>query len=136
MLCVKIMLIVNEAPLAAFAWAVLFDIVLAAMGFLYMYHRTTGELLRLHFSPKGARKLLKDSFPCFCRPYDDDLHTHDQVMLGQMAGDGVVGIYSAAAKIAEFWYVFPIMLLQSLYPGAIAAKSMFQCLYQLSPASF
>lgn len=61
----------------------------------------------------------------------------DQVMLGQMAGDGVVGIYSAAAKIAEFWYVFPIMLLQSLYPGAIAAKKhKFQCLYQLSPASF
>lgn len=77
MLCVKIMLIVNEAPLVAFAWAVLFDIVLAAMGFLYMYHRTTGELLRLHFSPMWARKLFKRQFSsCFCRPYDDDLHTH------------------------------------------------------------
>ncbi len=130
MLCVKIMLIVNEAPLAAFAWAVLFDIVLAAMGFLYMYHRTTGELLRLHFSPMWARKLLKDSFPLVFAGLMMMIYTRiDQVMLGQMAGDGVVGIYSAAAKIAEFWYVFPIMLLQSLYPGAIAAKSISSSAY-------
>ena len=34
---IKIILLLNEAPLIAFAWVVLFDSVILAMGFLYFY---------------------------------------------------------------------------------------------------
>ena len=34
---VKIALIINEAPLIAFAWVVLFDSVVLALGFIYFY---------------------------------------------------------------------------------------------------
>lgn len=127
---VKIVLVVTGAPLSAFAWAAFFEIVLAAMGFLFMYHKTTGELLRLNFSLAWAKMLLRDSFPLIFAGLMMMIYTRvDQVMLGQMTGDGSVGIYSAAAKIAEFWYVFPTMLLQSLYPGIIAAKNNNSSVY-------
>jgi polysaccharide transporter, PST family len=127
---VKIMLVVTGAPLSAFAWATFFEIVLAAMGFLFMYHRTTGELLKLQFSLAWTKRPLKDSFPLIFAGLMMMIYTRiDQVMLGQMTGDGVVGVYSAAAKIAEFWYVLPTMLLQSLYPGIIAAKNINSSTY-------
>ena len=46
----------------------------------------------------------------------------DQIMLGQMKGDGEVGIYSAAVRISELWYFIPTTIVSSVAPTIYAAK--------------
>ena len=38
----------------------------------------------------------------------------DQVMLGQMATDHDVGIYSAAVRLSELWYFIPLTIVSSV----------------------
>jgi len=45
----------------------------------------------------------------------------DQVMIGEMLGEQKVGIYSAAVRLVEMWYIVP----------AIIASSIFTALYRL-----
>jgi PST family polysaccharide transporter len=53
----------------------------------------------------------------------------DQVMIGQMIDNHSVGVYSAAVKIAEFWYVFPTLVLQSMFPAIVEAKQNGESFY-------
>lgn len=53
----------------------------------------------------------------------------DQIMLGQMAGDEAVGIYSAAVRISEVWYFIPMMIVASVFPTIMEAKKGSDELY-------
>ena len=119
----KVILIVTGAPLEAFAWAAFFEVFLAGVGFLFVYQKATKELRRLRISLEWAKSLLLDSAPLIFAGLMMMVYTRiDQVMLGQMLGDRSVGVYSAATKIAEFWYVFPVLVLQSVFSSIIEAK--------------
>jgi len=119
----KVILILTGAPLEAFAWAAFFEIILAGIGFLFVYQKTSRELCKLRMSLEWAKSLLRDSAPLIFAGLMLMVYTRiDQVMLGQMLGDRSVGVYSAAVKIAEFWYVFPGLVLQSIFPRIIEAK--------------
>lgn len=126
----KVILIVIGAPLEAFAWAALFEVFLAGIGFLFVYQKTTKELCRLRISFKWAKSLLLDSTPLVFAGLMMMVYTRiDQVMLGQMLGDQSVGVYSAATRIAEFWYVFPVLVLQSVFSSIVEAKKGGDLLY-------
>jgi polysaccharide transporter, PST family len=43
-------------------------------------------------------------------------------MLGQLVGDQMVGVYSAATRISEVWYFVPGAIASSVSPGIYAAK--------------
>lgn len=119
----KVSLILTGAPLVAFAWATLLEVVCGSLGFLVMYQRTTGDLLRLRLSITWIKSLLRDSWPLVFAGLMVMVYTRiDQVMLGQMLGNQSVGVYAAAAKIAEFWYVIPGIILQSLYSTMVEAR--------------
>ena len=46
----------------------------------------------------------------------------DQVLIGQMLNDKQVGLYSAAARIAEIWYFIPIGIAGSTFPLLVESK--------------
>ncbi|WP_434950910.1 flippase [Shewanella sp. HL-SH4] len=48
----------------------------------------------------------------------------DQVMLGWMQGSEAVAYYSLASRLSEVWYLFPGIIVASLYPGLIKAKQL------------
>jgi PST family polysaccharide transporter len=54
----------------------------------------------------------------------------DQVMLGAMTNDLVVGNYSAAVRISEVWLVIPGILGASVCPAIIAAKEKNEAIYR------
>ncbi len=119
----KIGLIFYGAPLIAFAWMTLAEIMLGGIGLIVVYQATSKELLSLRISPKWAKKLLRDCSPLIFAGIMVMLYNRiDQIMLGNMLGEKSVGLYSAAVRLAEFWYIVPGLLLQSLYPGIIAAR--------------
>lgn len=127
---VKVALILGNAPLAAFAWATCFDFVLAGIGLATAYHLTTRRLGKLRFSGTWAKSLLSDSWPAMFAGLMLMVYSRiDQVMIGQMMDDASVGLYAAAAKLAEFWYFFPTLMLNSILPSIVAAKQEGEDVY-------
>lgn len=120
---VRILLIYIKAPLVAFAWVSLAEIILAGIGFLLVYQSTTRELLQLRFRLSWAKAILKDCTPLIFAGLMVMLYNRiDQIMLGNMLGEKAVGLYSAAVRLAEFWYVFPGLILQSLFSTIVTSK--------------
>jgi len=122
---VKVYLVYSGAPLVAFAWTTLFEVVCGSLGFVLVYQRATGDLLRLRVSGAWLKNLLRDCSPLIFAGLMVMVYTRiDQVMLGQMLGDRSVGVYAAAAQIAEFWFVIPVILLQSMFSTMIEIRKM------------
>lgn len=122
---VKIILIMNEASLLAFAIVGVFDTAILSLGLIYFYWQKTHHSLReWQFDRVVAKRLLADSWPlligglCFVTFSNIDI-----VMLKQFASERQVGLYSAAYKLTNLWYFLPGLLLSSLAPALINAKN-------------
>lgn len=53
----------------------------------------------------------------------------DQVMLGDLAGDRAVGIYSSVTRLTEIWYVIPTVIVSSVFPAIVQSKEKDEALY-------
>ena len=129
---VKIVLILNDAPLLAFAWATLFDSVVLALGFIYYYikNNSTFNIQHLTFKRETAVSLLKDSWPLILSGIVISIYMKiDQVMIQEMMGSEAVGQYAAAVRISEAWYFIPMVVASSLFPAIINAKKQSEELY-------
>jgi O-antigen/teichoic acid export membrane protein len=129
---VKIVLILNDAPLIAFAWATLFDSVVLALGFIYYYikNNSTFKIQNLKFSKATAVALLKDSWPLILSGIVISIYMKiDQVMIQEMIGSEAVGQYAAATRLSEAWYFIPMVVASSLFPAIINAKKQSEELY-------
>lgn len=120
---VKILLIVGEAPLIAFAWTVLGESALAAAGLVVGYRLKRHRILDWRASAAGMRKLLEQCWPLLLSGMMVAIYMRiDQVMLGQLAGSQAVGTYSAAVVLSELWYVIPSAIVASAAPLLAEAK--------------
>ena len=141
---VKIALILNEAPLIAFAWVILFDSFILASGFIYFYLKNrshseqTGSHSVLDMEPSFAWKinkstalsLLKDSWPLILSGIVISIYMKiDQVMIKEMMNAQAVGQYAAAVRLSEAWYFIPMAIVSSLFPSIINAKKVSDKLY-------
>lgn len=127
---VKIVLIKMQAPLIAFAWTGLAEIAAGAVGLVLAY-RLRGLYFRgWSFRFAWAVKLLKDSWPLFLSSVAILIYMKiGTVMLGQMAGDKAVGIYSAATRLSELWYFIPLAIISSIAPAILELKKSNETLY-------
>lgn len=120
---VKIVLIIQKAPLVAFALAGAGEIALGALSLLFTYRLTARDLFLWRVSLERAEKLLKDSWPYIFSGFAVMIYVKiDQVILREMAGFKAVGLYAAAARISELWYGIPIIIVSSISPSLLRAK--------------
>ena len=127
---VKVVLILKEAPLIAFAWAVIFDSFVLACGFVYFYIKNNSSLLKWKFDKTVALTLLKDSWPLILSGMVIAIYMKiDQVMIQEMLGSAEVGQYAAAVRLSETWYFIPMVITSSLFPSIINAKKHSESLY-------
>ena len=127
---IKIVLILNNAPLVAFAWVVLFDSFVLSIGFLYFYLHKNLSIKTWKFDKKLVKSLLQDSlFYMFTAIVISMYMQIDQIMIKEMLGVESVGYYAVAAKLSELWYFLPIILSKSLYPAIENAKKQSETLY-------
>jgi PST family polysaccharide transporter len=119
---VKIILIILNAPLVAFACAALSETILVSAGLLLIY-RSQGHSLKPYIAAfSRARGLLVRSWPLLVSSvFVVVLMRTDQVMLGQMRGNKEVGIFSAALALSEIWYFVPIAITSSVFPAMVNA---------------
>jgi O-antigen/teichoic acid export membrane protein len=146
---VKITLILNEAPLSAFALVALFDSFILACGLVYFYisynrylaisngHSTLDSVSNfsmvknLKFGREMALSLLKDSWPLALVGVASTLNMRiDQVMLGNMMSFEVVGNYAAAVRVSEIWFLIPVVIGASIFPAIIRAHKLSLELYR------
>lgn len=123
---IKVLLILNDAPLIAFVWAVLFDSVVLALGLIYFFFRCSELNIKyLTFNKIIAAIILKDGFFYMFTAFIIAFYMQiDQVMIKAMLGNAAVGQYSVAAKLSELWYFLPLLLSRSLYPAIENAKKI------------
>lgn len=126
----KICLILGKAPLLAFACTALAEIALGAVGLLIMYRRTGNRFGRWQVSLRRCRALLADSWPMILSGLSVAVYMKiDQVMLGDMAGDRAVGIYSSVTRLTEIWYIIPMVIVSSVFPAIVHSKEKDEALY-------
>ncbi len=140
---VKVGLIVNNAPLVAFAWATLAEAVIVALVLLSIFNWYGLKIWALRITMARAKTLLSDSWPLLLSGIAIIIYMKvDQIMLGQIVGDKAVGVYSVAVRISEVWYFIPTVITSSIFPSILKAKErsesdynqLFQNLYDLMVA--
>ena len=134
----KLVFILLGLPLGAFAWLLLADEIVQAVGMVWIYSKYTSLERKLKaanlVTSKGlsigwklnsarAMKLLQDSWPLILSGVMITIYMKiDQVMLGNMASNEAVGNYAAAVRFSEIWYFFPTAICASVFPAVIRAK--------------
>lgn len=128
---IKIALILNEAPLTAFAILVTFDGLVLAVGLAYFYAKSHRQrLLAWRFEWQTAKGLLKDSWPLILSSFAVSIYMKiDQVMIKEMLNAEAVGQYAAAVRLSEAWYFVPMAVASSLFPAIVNAKKQNEHLY-------
>jgi O-antigen/teichoic acid export membrane protein len=127
---IKVILIINEAPLIAFACVTLFDSLVLASGFVYFYFKVKLSFLSWAFDINKAKSLLKDSWPLILSGLVISMYMKiDQIMINNMLGSIDVGQYAAATRLSEVWYFIPVVISSSLFPAILNAKKISNELY-------
>jgi len=128
--CITIGLILLQAKFRAFAWMPTLEVVFGAIGLMIIYRQTGYTVHNWSISLCCARDLLKESWPLLLSAITVILYMKiDQVMLGEMVDDYTVGVYSAALRLSEVWYVLPVILMSSTLPAIIEAKKISKDVY-------
>ncbi len=127
---IKVGLILQEAPLIAFVWAMLAEAIVVALILLIVMGRQGPALRSLRVSVERGLTLVRDSWPLILSAIAVTVYMQiDQLMLGQMINDEAVGIYSAAVRISEVWYFIPMAIVTSVFPAILEAKKLGEAQY-------
>ncbi|TLS69338.1 flippase [Photobacterium damselae subsp. damselae] len=127
---IKIILILNSAPLVLFAYVILLDSIILSSGYIYFYKNCKLELINWKFRKDLAFSLLKESWPLALSAIVVSIYMKiDQVMIQNIIGNDAVGQYSAAVRLSEAWYFIPVVITSSLFPSIINAKEKSNKLY-------
>jgi O-antigen/teichoic acid export membrane protein len=120
---VRVILILQEAPLIAFAWVLVFEMSLAGCGLVYFAKRTGMRMPIAAATRETAGRLLRESWPLMLAGLAISVYMRiDEVMLRYLVGVEAVGIYTAATRLSEACYFIPIALGSSLLPALIRAR--------------
>jgi len=120
---VKIVLILSDAPLIAFAWAALCQVFVftVALAAFYRFNRET--LFTWQISSLRAKRLLRNSWPLIISNLAIIVYMRiGQVMLGNMADEKTLGVYSAAARLSELWNFIPVAISTSVFPAIVHTR--------------
>ena len=128
---IKVTLILNEAPLIAFAWVVLFDSFVLAVGLMCLFLKnSTFRIRNLIFKRETAISLLKDSWPLIFGLIGVSIYSRiDQIMIKEMLNSEAVGYYSVAVRLTEMWLFITTALTTTFFPAIINAKKQDEALY-------
>lgn len=126
----KLILLVNKAPLIMFAFANVLEIVMSCIFLVALYQHNHLSIRTWHFDSRTAVKLLCDSWPLILAGMSVTIYMRlDQVMIGEFLGDKEVGIYAAAVRISEIWHFIPMAIVSSTLPTLIESKKRSTELY-------
>lgn len=128
--CIKVFLIKIQAPLIAFVWTSLIEILLITLFLIITYYKDGNNLIYWRYQFSQAKRLVRESWPLILTGVAITIYMKiDLIMLGNMLGSKTVGIYSSAVRISELWYFIPVAITSSVFPSIVKAKQIDENLY-------
>jgi O-antigen/teichoic acid export membrane protein len=112
----KVLLILLDGPLWAFAAALLADTAFAAIALARAYRRepTPG---RWRWDAATARAMLRESWPLMLAGLSVTVYMRiDQLILAALTNERELGLYSAIIPFSQAWYMIPMTLCASALP--------------------
>ena len=127
---VKVVLILLHAPLVAFAWTGLADIILGSLGLVVAYLVNGLQIKEWRVTRTMAMALLRDSWPLMFTDIVILIYMRvDKIMIGEISGNAELGIYAVAALLAEALYFIPTAVTSSVFPSIVEAKGISEELF-------
>lgn len=127
----KMMFIAFHLGVGWFIGAYVIDSILLAIGLVIIFKSNKFSLLSWRFNRGLFTEMLKDSWPLMLAGASVAIYSRiDQVMIGHYINNEAVGLYSIAAKLSEVWYFVPMIIVSSLFPAIVNAKSVSRELYE------
>ncbi|MFM5297928.1 flippase [Aeromonas veronii] len=130
----RILLILNQAPLLAFAVVMSMEFLLAALALVYAYRKFTCQQSWLLVRSRVV-KLLKESWPFILSGLSVMVYMRiDQIMIKEILGSKDLGLYAAAIPLATVGYFIPTLIFTSLAPhiSRVKVKSDYEYRVALS----
>ena len=126
---VRVGMLLNNAPLWAFALAAVVDAAALAGALAVVYSRSKVQQA-WHHSWVRAWRLLRESAPFMVSGVAALLYMRiDQIMIREMLGEEALGIYSAAVPLSHVWAVVPVALATALAPFVARKKAEGEVAY-------
>ena len=126
----KVILILNQAPLVAFVWIIPLETFIWASVLLFYYRRYKSKNRTFNiwiFDKNIAFTLLKYSWSLIFSSIVIAIYMKiDQVMIKEMLNVTATGQYAAAVKLSEGWYFIPAIIATSFFPAILNAKKQSQ----------
>lgn len=120
---IKIILLLFKAPVEYFVYAMLFDAILLASGYIYSYKAKIGNLYEWKYDKKLVSYMMKESFPLLLSGAAVVIYQRiDQVMIGNMISKESVGYFATAGRFVELILFLPTVLVQTVTPLVIKVK--------------
>lgn len=135
----KVSLILIGADIIYFAWTLVLDSLILAIGYIYVYFYNKNFIYFNKFDFLYGIKLIKNSFPLMLSGFFFTVYMKiDQIMIKEILDVKSVGLYAAATTLSESWYFVPAVICTSLFPAIINVtknkvlyKERIQKLYDL-----
>lgn len=118
---VRVGLVLAQASLIWFAWAMTLEAAIGAVLLVWRF-RLDGMSIAIGAATRAElRRLASTSWPLIVASLSVSVYMRvDQIMLGRMLGDAEVGLFSAAVRISEAFYFFPATVALSAAPALTA----------------
>lgn len=120
---IRVVLILSGVSVVWFAYAFLLESALSGVFALIVYSFKSRALHTWKVSLKQIGSLLKDSWPQILAFLSVTIYMRvDQIMIGSMLGEREVGLYTAALRLSEVWFVVPMALTSTFLPMLVKSK--------------
>jgi O-antigen/teichoic acid export membrane protein len=120
----KLFAVFQHASVIWFAVILLCDAIALSTGAIYVYLKFSGKPSEWLPNYSVIKRVLKDGWPALLAAYAGIIYMQiDQVMIGGMLGHKELGIYSVATRLSMFWYFIPMIIVTSIMPAIVKARS-------------
>jgi len=110
-------------PLIYFVYVILVEACITSLGLIILYWHTGEHIAKWRFNFAICKGLLKAVWPIIISGIAVSIYMRiDQIMINEMLDTISVGYYSAAVRVSEAFYFFPLVVTSSLFPAIVSSK--------------
>lgn len=120
----KLLVIFFDKGIIYFALILVLETILYTLFYFAMYQRKYHLLGKWRVDAKTVRALMLNSWPLMLSTVSIIIYSRiDQVMLRHFMDLTAVGMYDAAVRLSDVWYIIPNIILGALFPAIINART-------------
>lgn len=127
----KIIIVTLDKGIIYFAFISVLETFFYSIFYIFFYKKLGFSILNWKFDKNIAKSLMRDSWPLVFSTVFTLIYSRiDQVMIMHYYNETAVGLYDAAVRIAEIWYLVPGIIISSVFPALVNAKKSDEKLYR------